>query len=178
MHLPGWDSLERVTTLHSFFEIAGIVALALLVLFEVCGYVYGHRRDTLRENTLAAQVGPRRLSTDQRGTLVQRLSQRPSVVVISSRLMDAEGAAYATDFEEVFHKAGWEAARNGGLVMNFTGLGLGVADPAHPPANAEMLGQALTESGLQWRFFRHDELHSKLGFDPASDLTILLVGAK
>jgi hypothetical protein len=56
--------------------------------------------------------------------------------------------------------------------MNFTGLGLGIANPA------EMLRAALTDSGFEPRFFRHDELHGRLGFDPPSDLTILLVGAR
>ena len=35
MQLPGWGSLESVTRLHSFIEVAGISALAALVLFEV-----------------------------------------------------------------------------------------------------------------------------------------------
>jgi hypothetical protein len=45
--LPGWNSVETTTRLHDFFEIAGIVFLALLVVAEVLAYMYGHQRDWL-----------------------------------------------------------------------------------------------------------------------------------
>ena len=47
MQLPGWDSVETASRIHSFSEIAGIVCLALLVVFEVLSLGYGHRRETL-----------------------------------------------------------------------------------------------------------------------------------
>jgi hypothetical protein len=49
MQLPGWGSVETVSRIHSFCEIAGIVALALLVGFEVLAYAYGHRREALEQ---------------------------------------------------------------------------------------------------------------------------------
>lgn len=48
MAIPGWDSLDTVTRIHKICEIAGIVCLGLLALFEVVQYVYGHRKDTLQ----------------------------------------------------------------------------------------------------------------------------------
>ena len=47
MILPGLDPIETVAKIHRFFEIGGIVCLALLVLFEALAYVYGHRLETL-----------------------------------------------------------------------------------------------------------------------------------
>lgn len=45
--LPGWDSLDSVTKWHSFYEIAGIIFLALLVGAEVLAFQYGNRKDDL-----------------------------------------------------------------------------------------------------------------------------------
>jgi hypothetical protein len=45
--LPGWNSIESVTRWHRGFEIAGFIALGLLLLFEVLTYVYGNRKDAL-----------------------------------------------------------------------------------------------------------------------------------
>jgi hypothetical protein len=47
--LPGWDSLPAVTRYHSWAEIAGIIFVFLLVIAEVVGYRYGHRKDDLTE---------------------------------------------------------------------------------------------------------------------------------
>lgn len=38
---PAWNNLEQVTGIHRFFEIGGIVALAVLVLFETIACIYG-----------------------------------------------------------------------------------------------------------------------------------------
>jgi hypothetical protein len=45
--LPGWNSVEAAAKWHRGFEIAGFVALGLLLLFEVLSYVYGNRKDVL-----------------------------------------------------------------------------------------------------------------------------------
>jgi hypothetical protein len=45
--LPGWNSIESVTRWHRGFEIAGFIALGLLLLFEVLTYIYGNRKDVL-----------------------------------------------------------------------------------------------------------------------------------
>jgi len=44
---PGWNSLEAAAKWHKGFEIAGFVALGLLLLFEVLTYLYSNRWDTL-----------------------------------------------------------------------------------------------------------------------------------
>ena len=44
---PGWNSVEAAAKWHRGFEIAGFVALGLLLLFEILSYVYGNRKDTL-----------------------------------------------------------------------------------------------------------------------------------
>jgi TolA-binding protein len=45
--LPGWDSLDDVTYWHNAFNIAGIVALALLVGTETIAQIYGFRETAL-----------------------------------------------------------------------------------------------------------------------------------
>src|SRR5271156_33759 len=47
MSLPGWDSIESVSSIARFFHIAGLVAIVLLALFEVVAYVYDHHKDVL-----------------------------------------------------------------------------------------------------------------------------------
>jgi hypothetical protein len=46
-HLPGWDNLTATTAIHRFFELGGIVVLAILVLFESIAYLYGHHKEAL-----------------------------------------------------------------------------------------------------------------------------------
>jgi hypothetical protein len=45
--IPGWNSVEAAARWHRGFEIAGFIALGLLLLFEILSYVYGNRKDTL-----------------------------------------------------------------------------------------------------------------------------------
>jgi hypothetical protein len=47
--LPGWDSLPTVARYHNWAEMAGIVALAFLIIAEIITYKYGHRKDELSE---------------------------------------------------------------------------------------------------------------------------------
>lgn len=52
--LPGWDSLSTVTRYHNWAEMAGIVAVAVLVVAEVVSYQYGQRKDALTEQQQTA----------------------------------------------------------------------------------------------------------------------------
>ena len=45
--LPGWDPLPAVTRYHNWAEMAGIIAVAVLVVAEIIQFKYGHRRDDL-----------------------------------------------------------------------------------------------------------------------------------
>jgi hypothetical protein len=47
MAFPGWGSVEAAARWHRGFEIAGFLALGLLLLCEVLAYIYGNHRDTL-----------------------------------------------------------------------------------------------------------------------------------
>lgn len=49
MRIPGWDSIDAAARWHKGFEIAGFIALGLLLLFEVLAYLYSNRKDTLVE---------------------------------------------------------------------------------------------------------------------------------
>jgi len=45
--LPGWNSVDAAARWHRGFEIAGFIALALLLVFEVLAYLYANRKDAL-----------------------------------------------------------------------------------------------------------------------------------
>ena len=47
MTVPGWNSVEGAARWHRSCEIAGCVALALLLIFEILAYKYGNRKDAL-----------------------------------------------------------------------------------------------------------------------------------
>lgn len=70
--LPGWDSLEAVTSIHHWLELAGIGFLALLVIAEAFAYVYGNRRDVLV--ALAAQSAEQQRQSDV-SSLQRQLAQ-------------------------------------------------------------------------------------------------------
>jgi hypothetical protein len=79
--LPGRDSLDSVTRWHGFYEIAGIVCLALLVAVEVLAYQYGYRKDEL---IAAAEA----LMTQQYSDAEAR--RREEVTALQRQLSDAE----------------------------------------------------------------------------------------
>jgi hypothetical protein len=47
MPMPGWNSLQAVSKLHTIFEVGGIFVLAALVICEGLAFSYGRRKDTL-----------------------------------------------------------------------------------------------------------------------------------
>jgi hypothetical protein len=77
--IPGWDSVEAAAKLHRWFEIAGFVALALLLVFEVLAYIYGNRRDELV--IVADQAG----ATERRQHQEQADQQRNAEVAEANR---------------------------------------------------------------------------------------------
>jgi hypothetical protein len=174
----GWDSLETVGRWHAFFEIGGIVALAVLVVMEIAAYKLGHRKETLADalarqqqsevDSLRRAAESRRLSDEQRGRLVAALrSSAGSRAVIASPLGDAEARAFALQFNATLRDAGISVdIREGvgydiepiGLTINFTAVH-GKPDPENPrntlapasdvPPFAHALQRALRDVGLE-----------------------------
>ena len=66
--LPGWDSLDAAARWYKGFEIAGFIALGLLLLFEVLAYIYGNRKDILLSAQQAAA-----LEAQQQQTRTERM---------------------------------------------------------------------------------------------------------
>ena len=79
--LPGWHSLESVSSIHRTLEIAGIVCLGLLVLAEILAYLYGHRRDELAAER-AQQQG-----------IAAKAEHEGQVAELSAKLAKSERAA-------------------------------------------------------------------------------------
>ena len=159
--LPGWNSIESATRWHKGFEIAGFVALGLLLLFEVLAYIYGTRKDTLssaqqadivaKAAKLEARFAQRILSEDQKATLLTLLSQHKGLeVILLNVLGDKDSQEYRDEFAELFQRAGWTVKQPPFRlpVRDVQGLRLLVADLAKAPQAAIVLQQALKAVGI------------------------------
>ena len=112
----GWNSLESVSAIHKWMEIAGFVFLGLLLTSEVIAFVYGNRKDVLSEHETRKQLESvkaaqqqRRLSVEQKHILISALSPFRGQKVSVARIMgDVEAEPLADDFVEVLVKAGWD----------------------------------------------------------------------
>jgi hypothetical protein len=82
--LPGWDSIETSRWLHDFFELGGIILFLVVVAFELLGYFYGHRKDSLIEE--AARVA---VSTQQQATQEEEKRHSLEVEALKQRLAEA-----------------------------------------------------------------------------------------
>jgi len=80
MTLPGWDSIEAAARWHRVFEIAGFIALGLLLLFEVIAYIYGNRKDILvaaaEQATAMERSGQEQKANEQRNTEITKANQK------------------------------------------------------------------------------------------------------
>ena len=63
--LPGWDSIDAVGKWLRGFEIAGFIALGLLLLFEVLSYIYGNRKDVLSAQQQVAAIAKETAKQEQ-----------------------------------------------------------------------------------------------------------------
>lgn len=114
--VPYWDTVEATKRAHDFFEIAGIVFLALLVFAEIATYKYGHRHDELVKEAADAQaremaslrnrIEPRHLSADQKALMINKIRSaawsKAEVIWVGS----GEPESYARDLASVFDLAG------------------------------------------------------------------------
>jgi septal ring factor EnvC (AmiA/AmiB activator) len=94
---PGWNSIEAAARYHRGFEIAGFVALALLLLFEVLAYAYGNRKD-------AIAIEVEQAATSERSRQEQEASQQRNdeLGAARRRAEEAEKASKRTT-EELAH---------------------------------------------------------------------------
>jgi hypothetical protein len=120
---PDWNSLESVTKIHRWAEIAGMGFLFLLFLAEVIAYRASSRKDELTEKAEHARVeeadkklaevqqqqAQRALSDEQKRLLVAALSPfRGQKVQVMCNWGDMGGEAFAQDFVSVFSQARWD----------------------------------------------------------------------
>ncbi len=128
MTLPGWESLDSVRRLADFFQIAGFVALALLVVFEVLAHVYGHRMDALIEHhqqtviadlqseleksskkitTIEAHQYPRELTANQREQIMSKLKPFAGNRISILGVGGPEASGFGQQILETVVRAGW-----------------------------------------------------------------------
>ncbi len=141
-----------VQTWNVIFKIA-LVFGAIVTAIGTVGTLYTDRIIDSRKGAEIAALQPRRLSSDQRTWLLNKLSQRKGgMVAFASRLMDGESADYADDIASVFKAAGWNVGPTARTSLNdLPGfLTLAVTGQDLQPT-ADFVYQALNESGVEVR---------------------------
>lgn len=171
--MPGWNSLDFVSKVHSWAEILGIAFLVLLALADVVALIYGHRKDTLAERAertraqeaerklteVRRQQEQRALTPEQKQTLIAALSpfQGQKTRVVCS-LGDVEAHRFAQDFVAVLSIARWsfeppppginQVVSTGDLVGVGVLLNEGETNAGRVPSGAVALVATLTQLGL------------------------------
>jgi len=74
---------------------------------------------------LEKQVAPRRLTGNQRTSLVKLLSDDPGAIVVVSTMMDGESSDFADDLDAVFREAKWQTSRVKNFGQNWHGVSVG-----------------------------------------------------
>lgn len=85
---PGWDSLESVKAWHIFWEVAGIIILALLVGAEILAFQYSHRKDFLTDEAERSRV-----EEQQRQEGAAETRRKAEVEGLQRQLADADKKA-------------------------------------------------------------------------------------
>jgi hypothetical protein len=102
-----------------------------------------------KENLLLrAQIGPRRLSGDQKSKLKKLLESHPTPLAVVSRLLDKESSDFADDFASALDQAHWKSMRISNRISSKYGVSIGiVADERNAP-EVKLLSDALTAIGV------------------------------
>lgn len=111
----GWDSLESVSAIHGWLQVASFALLGILLISAVLSFVYGNRKDVLSRQATKSQIEhaerserPRRLSDDEKQRLVAALLPYAGQKVLVSRIKgDTEAEPLANGFVDVFVAAKW-----------------------------------------------------------------------
>lgn len=94
---------------------------------------------------------PRRLTPDQRTTLLKLLSAgRGTAVKITAMLGDGESKGFAEAIKSVLSEAGWivDGVNQGLFTGQPIGLHIQVKDGTAPPPNTHLLGNSLIQIGI------------------------------
>ena len=166
MILPGWNSLSTVIRAHRFFEVAGIVALFLLVVCEVCAYVYGHRKDEL----LTSIQMPRSLTATQRVQIRDALLPFAGTRISIGRLADAEALNFSGQIIAVLRDAQWNVSFGTPRIgeANY-GVECLTSDPSQPAAQALVSALRNAEIPVAIKAWKQDSFLMMVGLKPVVD---------
>jgi hypothetical protein len=101
------------------------------------------------ELTKREALQPRRLTEDQKQSLVKLLSGKVGVVTIVSSLLNAESSEYANDFHLALSDAGWKTARIKNRTAPTYGVSIATVEGTEPLEHARWLSDALQAIGVQ-----------------------------
>lgn len=99
---------------------------------------------------LKAQTAPRRLSEQQRASILGVLTASPpGSVTFVSRMMDGEGSDFAKDLGEVFQAAKWTVEFNRSSLVIFQGVSSALVAADGPVPEMDVALSALSLAGIQ-----------------------------
>jgi hypothetical protein len=125
---------------------------------------------------IEAKQAPRRLSENQKETMVKRLGGiKGAKIRITTILGDTESVVYGQDFAATLQTAGWHVEGGGINQSVFTGkipVGLNtiIKDPKNPPIGSLALDELLEQFGIQFNDFRDPSI--------SPDVIVMIVGSR
>ena len=164
--LPRWVVLGMV------FVVASITVFLLISLVaRLIAYIQKRIKDEISQNPLRKrvdalenQLGPRRISDDEKCKLLQLLAGVVGRVRIIAVYPDEDSSGYANDFVELFKSMGWdvwgtEKADETDTVWSKYPIGVTVEAPSAREHSldvyepAQRFANAIAEVGLKFHFY-------------------------
>jgi hypothetical protein len=181
--------LSSIESWKSFFEWSSVVLVAGTVIAGAGAVITGRvtnerqkvvlrgldkgileaRRDLEAERIkrleLEAKIAPRRLSGDQKSSLVKAFSGDPGAIVVVSSMDDSDSADFADDFESALRSAHWDTVRSTNHLTREYGVLVGTYIGTKPnsgaAADAKQIKEALESIGVAYREKTFDETDEK-----------------
>jgi hypothetical protein len=158
---PGWNSVEEVSKIHKFFEIAGIACLLALGVAEIVAFLYGHRKEHLMEvqaqelqsdlDRLKRESLPRTLSEQQKQILLANLKAGGTYELTVRHSPTLESQEFAAQLSAILVAAGWKINPHPPfryITNDAAGVFIVVNKIDAPPEGANVLQGALEAIGI------------------------------
>ena len=147
------EGVQHICAMVAIF--AGILAVTALIGQTITGRIINRRQAReireldIKRLELEQRAQPRRLTGDQRQSLVELLSGKVGGVTIVSSLVDAESSDYANDFDAAIREAGWNTLRIKNRTVLAYGVSIATVEGTEPLQHAQWLSDALKAIGVQ-----------------------------
>jgi hypothetical protein len=154
------------------------VAFSVLALASTGAGIIARDRVAAAKSAELQKLQPRKITEQQRATLIENLKANPSKVGMVTPLMDGEALDYAEALIEVFKAAGWDVVPTNSQSLNsFAGyVILGSADTGRMGTTLDRVAVALRAIGID---VRAEPIRSgSLGGQFLPDTGYIIIGRK